>query len=400
LPRFIPCRTSHLVEELSLLFPDEERPAFWELARVVEDLYHHYGSSQARVVADLYAPFDPDAETKPQALVRGPDPLGRLYERLEEAFERANFNKAAREMLLTRGDRDVLLKLKLDPDLESLEQVAVYYRGQGSKAATIRPASNLFRIEEREVSTYRRVAIVVRTVDQPYVLLKMFKDVPRHDLELLLPTVRVKMKLFDKLKLSGSGGAAALSAWKLLRQLYTYTPTLAKFLTVPFKMVVLPVMLVVGGIYGGKTLLDYSKIKASYVTAMAEHLYQITIASNLSVVSRLSAMAGEEDTKEVLVAYAILRSVPRPGLTPEELQARAEAFLWDRYRARIRFDVEDALSKLDDLAITWHAPGGERRSSLPIDAALRNLDRSWDEIYSAPARSSRRAARPARGAVT
>lgn len=387
MPRFVPCRISHLASELAHGFVPADRAPFWELVRVVEDLHHHYASVEARLVEALYAPFDPDAETHPPASAAA-DSLARLQQRLERLLARANFERVPTDVLVTRTDREVLARLKIDPDLDALEELAIYVRGRGQKAVTLRPFRRLFRLEEREVPTYKRVAILVRTRRDPHVTLKLFKDVPLQDLELLVPTVRVKMRLLDKLKLSGSSGAAVVSAWKLLRTLYTYTPGLAKLLAVPFQALLLPLAVLITGIYGSKTLLDYSKIRASYITALAEHLYAITMASNAAVVARLGAMAGDEDTKEVLLAYAVLAGSPAP-LAPDELARRVEELVWDRYRARVDFDVQDALHKLDELAICARAPDG-RYTALPIDAALRNLDRAWDEVYAARPRGSRR----------
>jgi hypothetical protein len=386
-PRFVPCRTSHLAHELALLFEPDGQAGFWELARIVEDLYHHYGSVEARVVEGLYAPFDPDVETVPPATAAGAS-LPRLQERLEVLLTHANFERAPADVLLSRADREVLARLKLDPDLAALEEIAIYHRGRGQKAVTIRPVRKFFRLEEHEVSTFRRVAVLVRTKADPHVTLKLFKDVPCQDLELLVPTVRVKMRVLDKLKLSGSSGAAVVSAWKLLRALYTYAPGLAKLLAVPFQALLLPLAVLITGIYGSKTLLDYSKIRASYITALAEHLYAITMASNAAVLARLASMSGEEDTKEVLIAYAVLARAGTP-ITPAELAGRAEELIWDRYRTRVRFDVQDALHKLDELAICVRDPTG-RVSAVPLDAALRNLDRAWDEVYAARPEGSRR----------
>lgn len=382
--RFIPARISHLLGELSQLIAPEDRPAFWELARVGENLFHHFSDARRRAVTELYAGFDPDGETVPAPRVAGHDPVGRLDDGLSVLLERANFDTAPRASLMTPNDTDVLRELDLDADLEALEHLSVYHRGRGAKAVRIRRARKFFRLQEEALPTYRRVALLVRTRDDPHVYLKLFKDVPCRDLELLLPTVRVKMKLFDKLKLSGSGGAALVSAWKLMRLVYSYAPTLAKLIAVPFKIFLLPVVLILGLFYGGKTLLDYSKIRAAYVTALAERLYAITMASNRAVLARLADMAGEEDTKEFLIAYALLHA-QGPVASAEELQRRAEAFVWERYRARVRFDVEDALHKLDELAITWRKPDG-RLGVVPLEAALRTLDRTWDELYTAPKR--------------
>jgi hypothetical protein len=389
-PRFVPARISHLLHELSVLLPQDDRGAFYELARIVEALYHHASSSQTRTAETLYAPFDPDSETTPAARAQPPNPVGRLYEWLGALFERANFDRVQREDLLTAIDEEVLTNFEIDPDLDAIERLAVYTRGRSAKAVRIRKAANYFRLEEQEIPTYSRVAIVVRTAHDPYVLVKLFKDVPFQDLELLLPTVRVKMKLLDKLKLSGTGGAAALSTWKILRVAYTYAPTITKLIAVPFKLFLLPIALLVTVFYGGKTAMDYGKIKSDYVTALAEHLYAITLASNRAALGRLSRMAGEEDTKEALIAYALLRAEPE-GLSPPALRQKAADLVWDRYRARVRFDVEDALRKLIELELVVEetTPAGPHLRALGLDESLRHVDKAWDDLYSPPPRNTR-----------
>lgn len=381
MPRFVPCRVGHLVQELGEWVAPEDRPRFYELAHLLENLFHHRAGVQARLVGGLYAPFDPDNDTVPPASARE-EALVRLEGRLGDLLQAGNFEAVPEDRLVTARDREVLARLQIDPDRDALERVGVWARGRGTKAVRLRPLRRMFRLQEVEVPTWRRVVVAVRTRDDPHLTLKMFKDVPQYDLELLLPTVRVKMKLLDKLKLSGSSSAAAISAWKLLRLAYTYAPGLAKLLALPFQALLLPLVLLVGGVYGGKTILDYTKIRASYVTVLAEHLYAITIASNGSVLSSVADMAGEEETKEILLAYALLLREGRRGVSVEDLRAAAESFLWDRYRVRVRFDVEDALHKLEELALVWRASSGGL-GVVPLEAALRTVDQAWDELYSA-----------------
>jgi len=388
--RFVPSRIPHLIEELAARLPEGDRSNFWALARILEAFYHHGTSAQTRTAEALYSPYDPDRETVPPPSPIGEDPLGRLYEWLGALFERANFDLVSKDVLLTSTDREVLKSFKIDPELAQLERLAIYTRGRGRKAVQLRRARKLFRLDEVEVPTYSRVAIVVRTKDDPHVLLRLFKDVPQADLELLLPSVRVKMKFLDQLKLSGSGGTAAFSIWKILRLAYAYTPTLTKMLTIPFKVLLLPIGLIVAAFYGGKTALDYGRIKATYVTALAEHLYAITLASNHALLGRLARMAGEEETKEALIAYWLLLRHP-DGLSPSELRHMAEEWIWDRYRTRVRFDVGDALRKLAELELSLVEEdlAGESLRALPLAEALRRADRAWDDLYSPPPRETR-----------
>ena len=56
--------------------------------------------------------------------------------------------------------------------------------------------------------------------DTKNVFLKLFKDIPRQDIEMLLPATRIRFGLFDKLRLGGTGlGTFGFVVFKLLSML-------------------------------------------------------------------------------------------------------------------------------------------------------------------------------------
>jgi hypothetical protein len=381
--RFIPARLCHLTDRLAETFFSDTGPRrklFYDLARLAEDLERHYASVKLRAAQELYAPYDPDAETVPPATVSPSDAVqsARLFESVREAFERANFERLPRSLFEAPRDVVGLKGARLDLGLDAIESFEVFVRGKGQKALALRPAKNWFRRVEVELPTYVRAAVAIRTRHDPHVTLKLYKDIAEPDVHLVLPTVKLKMRTLDKLTLSGSSGAALISAAKTLVIVGAWA---SHERPLPVQVLVLCLaVLLLGAVYGGKTVLDYTKIKASYLTLLAEHLHALTLASNRSVLTHLVELSSEEETKEVLVAYALLAVAGNAGLTPEALGARACAWIREHYACEVAFDVPDALAKLDELALARPGQAGAR-IALPLEEAVRRLDQTWDDLY-------------------
>jgi hypothetical protein len=100
------------------------------------------------------------------------------------------------------------------------------------------------------------------------------------------------------------------------------------------------------------------------------------------VLTRLIDSAEEEEYKEAMLAYYFLW---RGGSDTDSwdiprLDARIESFLREKTGMEINFEVSDALQKLFRLGLARHDHKG-RLFATPIEEALRNLDRRWDETF-------------------
>jgi hypothetical protein len=148
----------------------------------------------------------------------------------------------------------------------------------------------------------------------------------------------------------------------------------------------LPLIVLVGGVYGGKTFLDYTKIRVSYMTELARHLYELSVATDGAVLARLAQMAAEEEAKEILLGWTFLHAAGPDGRTPSELDDGVKAWLRARLGESVWFDIGDALSTLDERGLLRPRVEGSRaRIALAPDEACRALDKAWDDIYTPPA---------------
>ncbi len=409
--RFIPVALHDLVDALALEdHPDaRRRERFLVLATLFANLVHYGCARHEEEVKQLYAPFNPDRDTviaREWSAEERRDGEERLLARIRDLFRLANYEEIERDAFLSAVVEGAPRHLEIDPQVDRLDRIILFRRGEGRRRVSERKISRLFRLEESEVATFQRIAVVVKMRGSQQVHLKLFKDVAQSDLDMVIPTAQVRMRLIDRFKLGGSGGTAVIgffnTAWKLL-------------VAMPFKAFLWPLALVILGIvYGGKTFLDYRKIRDSYLTTMARNLYFLNVANNMSVVSRLADKIGEEETKEVLLAYHVLHRAPRP-LRRAELRIEVERYLAARFSVAVAFDVDDALTRLEARGLLVRGPtggygegadafarsvaaggdpatgdAGEERGAAetgyavaPIEEAIQRLDAIWDGIYPA-----------------
>ncbi|MCA9219542.1 MAG: hypothetical protein KDA71_04405, partial [Planctomycetales bacterium] len=98
------------------------------------------------------------------------------------------------------------------------------------------------------------------------------------------------------------------------------------------------------------------------------------------VIFRILDEAELQEFAETLLAYAILWRCDRPeGLTPDELDRRAETLLLRTVQDDVDFDLHDALRKL--LAFGLVRRAGNRLVAVPMNEAARELDEQWDNLF-------------------
>ncbi len=383
--RVIPAHLASLVEQLGEShFKDAPRRRAWnDLARLASDLERHFAGASREVLSGLYSPLDPDDEsvpTEPGPASSQEDRVRGLFERISHAFEHANFEPLDEDRFLAARERQKIAGIRRELGLERIDRFAAWWRGEGHKTSAIRFARSLFRVVNVDIPTYSRAAIAYRLKGENRVHMRMYKDLAQEELHLLFPTARLRMRLLDIVKLSTSGSAAGYSAIKLILMSIAWAEASSSRSFLIFLAV-----LVACTMYGGKTWLDYTNIKASYLSIVAEHLHALGVASNGSVVTHVSDLVAEEEAKEVLVAYALLQASGEGGRTPAELRDDARAWIRATYGREVDFDVPDALAKLEERSLVRKLEGSGRVVALSLDEAVARLAKTWDELRPTPA---------------
>lgn len=379
--RYIPVKVSTLIDHLAedLFFDKDEQKQFRQFANLAEKLLSHFAQEKTRQLSDLYDTFDPDTDTVLTDAVESVNQLDDFFERITSFLVAASFEEIADETFQEAAKKTTTVKVKTDINLHKVERFVLFHRGVGHKASVIRPIKKMFKKIEVEIPTYTRVVIMTRTKDNPHIEIQLYKDVAQEDVELLLPTVDIRMKLLDRLKLSGASGSAFISAIKLLRALVVQIP---KFLALPFKIFFLPLIIVITLVYGGKAFLDYSKIKQQYLEALRENLHSLSLARNIGVIAVGGNMVSQENLKRFIICYSFLLK-SNTGMTSEALKKAIQSYVKKHFVTDINFNVEESLEILKELDVVF--PKGDRWTVAKLKESLWTLDHIWDELYQAPA---------------
>lgn len=391
---FIPIRKANLVDLLCRErdLSQADQASFRQLSDLLEATFHFEYHRQLNDLKNAYAPFDPDSDT-PELVPLPPEQRGKNQEELFGKFawllERANYKKLPQETILAALEGRSDWGIDMDVDFELFERLDIYVRGDTVGKRSRRRMMNLWRLEEVELPIYQRLVFILKLRKRPHVdididtddvFLRTFKDIPKMDLEMLLPGSRVKMTRLDKGMIiypliAGLGillynvldnimnKGAALAAAGLFAGIGIWGAAGA-----------------LGG-YGYKSYHSYVVKKTTYSLKLTRSLYYQTIDINAGVVFRLLDEAEEQECREALLAYYFLwRHAGPDGWDSGKLDDSIEEYLEAKTGLKVDFEIGDALDKLKRLHLLEETDGGRVRA-VPIDKALEALDYAWDNYF-------------------
>jgi hypothetical protein len=166
---------------------------------MLEATFHFEYHDELEKLKDAYAAFDPDRDTVDNELLRAHSNDGdvaTLFQHMVGLLERANFRHLGQDEIEAALNDTTDWGVRLDVDFDVFERLEVYSRGEVSTTRTVRNFRTLFKKQEVEVPIYQRLVIIFRLKDHERlaaqtnldaVTLKIFKNIPRVDLEMLFP---------------------------------------------------------------------------------------------------------------------------------------------------------------------------------------------------------------------
>lgn len=393
--RFIPRRAAQVATLLG------ERPwadgsggpdQFRSLSRLVSALYHYEFHDREQTVTEAWECVSDD----PQA-------ASMVTRELSGLLDGANYQPLSTDELEEAIARETVIPLRLEIDLDDYDELLVYRRGSHRDTVEV-PRWRGLRHDSRTVTIDEEVVVHARVKRQSWfdergidpsdrglvpghASLKHFRDVPRADIESLLPSTRVRFRTIDTLLLAVPAVASGIAviATKLLPTLGLIALLTGAWLGLRDETPEIDqgtLVALLGGVValGGFMFRQLSKLKSRrirYLKTLSENLYLRTLGDGTGVLHTLLSSAEDQEVIEVLLAYRFLLDEPG-GLTAAELDSRVEAWLSQACRSDIDFDVDDALGKLHRLGVV---EGTTRLRARPLDESLAHLDRRWDELF-------------------
>lgn len=407
--RFIPFRRREIVELLCREDADPE--GFRALSRVVELHFHSAFQPRLERLKEHYFPFSPDRDLRTLE-TWDDDALERhetgLLEELTAVLDDANYEPISDAELQRALREESLFKVSVRIDFDAFDRYALFRRGDVVHEVEVPRFP--FRTKKILVPTFERVAMLVRFQPRAWfdarrkkaksfpfepgsVLIKLFKNVPKADLEMLLPTSDVRMRWRDRavLIVPGIVGAtlvflktatplvlAATILWSVFKAKvasgqnpFDLPLTYEQLAVVSAAVFALGVVIA----FVVKQWLNFKNRKLRFLKVLADNLYFKNLDNNEGVFLRLVDQAEEEESKELLLALAFLR---REGpMTEPALDRAIEAWLKDRGKVDVDFEVDDALEKLVGLElVTIDGEGAERTyTAVPLDEATGRVSR-------------------------
>ncbi len=374
--------------------------------------HEHYRRQLTRL-RNCYLPFSPDRDTRRVLRFDAAERAAmqrELVEGVTELLTRANYQR------LTASDLDAILNenspygLALEVDLSEYEEILLFCRGAARETRTRRSPRSLFlREESYEVPIYQRLFLLLKLkpraqrieelmrdegldraraerrldrlrralpdrIADDHIHLKLFRFIPRADLEMLFPNTRVQLRPFDKLKLGvtaggGTVGSVVATATKVAAATNPLTAAgaLAGLAAVVARQV-------------GKIISQRNK----YMMVLARNLYFHNLASNRAALTLLVDRAEEEDVKAAMLLYHFLDRYGPGPLDLARLARVIETWLEGEFGVQVRFDTATALARLRDDGLVDYADGVLRHVLAP-QAAADHLQRRWQDLCDAQA---------------
>ncbi len=396
--RFVPGRVAAVADRLTALpivagtTDDDSR---WSsLVRLVSALYHYEFHALEQRTVGAWDRIGTD-ELAAQEVTGD----------LTGLLDGANYTPVTDAELDAAMDSEALIPLRIDVDFDLYDELLIYRRGV--RTEVVDKKQFLRKPEPIEITVDDDVIVHSRLKDADWFAtheidaekrgvvpgdasLKQFRNVPRADIEMLLPATQVRFRTVDTLKIAvpAVASAAVVLMTKLL-------PTLGLLFVLAGSYIGLrddqpdidqaALLVLFGGTValGGFIFKQWSKLKnrrIDYLKTLSESLYFRTVADGPGVFHILLSSAEEQEVNEVLIAYRLLLATDAAPTT-DELDFAAEQWLRTSLETDIDFEVDDALGKLSRLGLATADSDG-RWIPARLDEALVRLDGHWDDLFS------------------
>ena len=405
--RFIPFSKSDIVnmclKEAQL--SETDKNAFRDFCKILEALFHYEFHTRLEKLKVCYSPFNPDADTH---AVSGysefeiKDFRKQLVTEMTAVLKAANFERITGEDLKQVLSEESLFQIRLEVDFNDFEDVIFFRRGASIKEETLVKFFGL-RKKKFKFTNYDRVAIYLTFKDKAYfesqksknlnfepgsTIIKLFRNVPKADLEMLFPNGKVRMKTIDKIVIGVPAAVSGITVLvtKLGASLLLIGSVLSFWLGLTNEEVQIKqqhlIALGVGiGTLGGflfRQVNKYKNRKIKFMKTLSDNLYFKNLDNNMGVFYHLIDAAEEEEVKETVLAYYFLMTA-NEKLTKKDLDQSIERWLAEKWNCHIDFEIGDAVDKLERLGLIRTDAGHLR--CLPLNDAKRQLDSIWDNFF-------------------
>ncbi|SNR74585.1 TMEM143 family protein [Flavobacterium sp. ov086] len=399
---YIPFNKEFLLEQQINTFSEDPKKVdeFKKLFDIIEHYFHYEAFNLNRNLKQNYALFDPDLSLKERKSFMGKSDFSLFKATLLTVLEQGNYIRIDQETLDKAFQNSDLIGLKLSIDFNAFQDYELYVRGHHKSKEKVK--KYFFWKKEIEIEYYDRVMIYLHYNDTHFlkqkkvklgkmpiepgsVVLKIFKRVPKNDIETIFPNAIPRMSTTDKLLLwvpGIFGGISLLSAKVIpaLINMYNAYETGETIDLLDSKTSLNQGLIALGilSLYLFRQYNNFVNKKIKYSKILSDSLYFKNLGNNSGAFYSLLNSSEEEVLKETILAYTFLYKSSKP-LTAEELDSQIESWFETNLKTDLDFDVKDALEKLKNIGLGIETNG--KWEVLPFDQALITIDELWDGVF-------------------
>jgi hypothetical protein len=406
--KFLPVTRHALLDRLTApkQWPEGAAPQARRFFRYLDYWRRHSYATRLLDLEQTYEPFSPDSDLLKTRVFSAEERAvmqKRLVQQMAELLEQGNFTRvdpANVHFILTK---DSAYGLDLQVDLNAFEECLIYYRGATTISEHRRDIKKGFmRWKEVKIPVFQRLCLLFKlkpfdvrvrevmyerkierkeaerfvrhargllpvTVTSDYIYIKLFKNMPRSDVEMIFPNTKVRFRLFDKVKFGvtaggglGAGVFGTVGKVAVASNPYTLAAAVAGL----------------GGI-ALRQATNFLNQRTRYMVVLAQNLYFHAMADNRGVMTLLADRAAEEDIKEEMLLYGVLAKEPVNIRDLRQVDEAIEGYLKETFGIDVDFDVADALGRLKAEGVVTELPDGTLETMPPHEAAL-HIDKLWD----------------------
>ncbi len=416
--RYIPVSLPELIKGLlgeKPLQETTERNAFARFSELLQALYHTHYFERYRDLNRYYQPFNPDQDTTTLEDWSENDRVcfqNKLFKDLQLLLKKANYDELDEALINESLSQQLSKNLSTDVEMDDFEKIIFFVRGHGIKKTKKRNWRHLLLTSTiEEVATYQRLCVVFRfqteeklrenlkqrgmsrfsiwrhvlhhravietKASRDYIFLRLFRDVPKSNLEMLFPNSKIHFTVLDNIKPSVTGRARTVGGiWVLLSKLAIAVKPLTMLIALfDFARIV------------GRQVSNVLHHQTNYQKVLSRSLYTHSLDINVGVISSLIDHARDEDIKEALLAYYFLMRAGEAGMSINALDRKIEQHLMMRYGFFMDFEVDDAVVKLKRSGLVTENTSGIFHA-VSLEAAGKMLVDQWEDIFSVAKRLS------------
>ena len=399
---YIPFHKEFLLKQQIAAFSDDQKKVddFKKLFDIVEHYFHYEAFNLNRNLKQNYALFDPDLSPKEREGFIGKSDFLVFKETLLTVLENGNYTRIDQETLDKAFKESDLIGLKLSIDFNAFKDYELYVRGSHKAKETV--TKFIFWKKEIEVEYYDRVMIYLNyneadylkekkvklrklPIDPGSIGLKIFKRVPKKDLETIFPNAVPRMSTTDKLLfwVPGVGGGISLLSTKVIPALIGMYGAYQSGEAIDLlnSKASLNQGLIALGILCAYLFRQYSNFvnkKIKYGKMLSDSLYFKNLGNNSGAFYSLLNSSEEEVLKETILAYAFLHRSENP-LTASALDSQIESWFKTELNTELDFDVKDALLRLKNIGLGLETNG--KWEVISPEKAIIKMDELWDTVF-------------------